>query len=171
MLGYQKFWFPILFYKKSWSFWGFKLGVHPEFEHSFLTRNVLSDFGSFRSPKRECDSFLKIPRCLVCFLKILAINSFWFQNYRSWSESYFQEVRTRATNLLIFFQRFPSINRGDYFSLNPKPCWSSWLNFYMDFRMCISRFLNPKMLGVWICLWNRGLCFDPVHLARNRFQI
>ena len=65
---------PLFYFTKKDGFFGVLNKVFiSEFEQSFLTRNVLSDFGSYRSPNWACDSFLKIPRCLVCFPKFQLI--------------------------------------------------------------------------------------------------
>ena len=61
---------PIYFMKKVGAFVVLKISVHLGFEHSFSTRNVLNEFGSFRSPNWACDNFLKILICLVCFPKL-----------------------------------------------------------------------------------------------------
>ena len=67
--------FLIYFTKNVGAFEVLKFVFISVFEYRFSTRNVLNEFASCRSPNRAYDSFLEIPRYLVCFLKISAINS------------------------------------------------------------------------------------------------
>ena len=83
----------IYFMKNVGDFEVLKLVFISDLNTVFLTRNVLSDFGSYRSPNPAYDSFLKIPRCLVFFPKILAYGSLWFGSYRSWREGCSEGVR------------------------------------------------------------------------------
>ena len=148
------------------SFWAFKNSVHFGLKEQIFTRFCFDWFGGCRSPNRARFSFLESPLCLVYGPKISANESFYFGSNRSWSAGCSQEIRNRVTNFAIFVWGFQISKRGDSFSWISITAWSLCWNVFLDFKMCIFRVLNPKMFRVWICLWNRGLCFGPSVLVR-----
>ena len=148
------------------SFWAFKNSVHLGLKEQIFTRFCFDWFGGCRSPNQAWFRFLEIPICLVCFPKIAANDSLYFGSYRSWSEGCSQEVRTWATNLVIFVRGFPIVKWGGSFSWISITVWGLLWNVFLDFKMFSFRVLNPKMFSVWICLWNKGLCFGLSVLVR-----
>ena len=69
-LGYHSHWFPNLVYEKWSSLSKLKFGVQPGFGHRFVDRNVLVDFGVYRTKNGVYDNFLEIPICIVSLPKI-----------------------------------------------------------------------------------------------------
>ena len=105
----------ILFRKEKMSFWAFKNSVHLGLKEHIFTKFCFDWFGGCGSPNQARFSFLERTTCLVCFPKISANESLYFGSYRSWSEVYSQEIRTRVTNFAIFVWGFPIIKQEQWF--------------------------------------------------------
>ena len=83
-----------------------KICVHPDFGTQFLHGNVLNEFRSCRSPNWAYDSFLKIPRCLVYFLKFQLMFRCGFAGIGLEVKSVQRESDSKQQTLGLFFQGF-----------------------------------------------------------------